>query len=127
MNKDLDINEMITLYWSNLPRVNIIHPKRTDVYTQIINCLDTFLPDDLQLLIPLVANAGNPITKPNLAYARQEHSKGLSAIRRAEADKNFQKRHAEALDKETQEMYKAAVPFPDRFKGFADKLRETSG
>jgi hypothetical protein len=72
--------------------------------------------DYMEILIPMVAKAGLPLTPNTLMITAREQSKLVKDIQRAKADKQAAKQHAEALEREFEAARRNAVPMPEQFK-----------
>jgi len=109
------MKQLVAMYFDNLENAPV-KPTGKMIAGQIQLALRDTTVDYLEILIPLVAKAGLPLTPNTLMITAREQSKAVADIQRATASREASKRQAEALDREFLEARANAVPMPELIK-----------
>jgi len=109
------LKRLVALYFDNLENAPV-KPTGKMIAGQIQLALRDTTVDYMEILIPMVAKAGLPLTPNTLMITAREQSKLVKDIQRAKADKQAAKQHAEALEREFEAARRNAVPMPEQFK-----------
>jgi hypothetical protein len=116
------MRQLVALYFDNLEGAPV-KPTGKMIAGQIQLALRDTTVEYLEILIPMVAKAGLPLTPNTLMITAREQSKTVADIQRAAAAKEAEKRHAEALDREFQAARASAVPPPAEIKDLMQRLK----
>ena len=117
------MKQLVALYFDNLENAPV-KPTGKMIAGQIQLALRDTTPDYLEILIPMVAKAGLPLTPNTLMITAREQSKIVKDIQRAARDKEAAKRHAEALERQMAEARRNAVPMPANFKDLFKSVQD---
>lgn len=115
------MQQLVALYFDNLEGAPV-KPSGKQIAGQIQLALRETDVEYLEILIPMVAKAGLPLTPNTLMITAREQSKTVEDIQRAAAAKKAEKARSEALDREAEEMAARAVPPPPEIYALRQKL-----
>jgi hypothetical protein len=117
------MKRLVALYFDNLENAPI-KPTGKMIAGQIQLALRDTTVDYLEILIPMVAKAGLPLTPNTLMITAREQSKTVADIQRAARSKEAAKQQAEALDRQMEEARRNAVPMPETFKNLFKSVEQ---
>jgi len=109
------MQELVALYFDNLENAPV-KPTGKMIAGQIQLALRDITVEYLEILIPMVAQSGLPLTPNTLMITAREQAKQVADITRANKDKQAAKERSEALDREARERQANAVPMPEAIK-----------
>jgi len=116
------MQQLVALYFDSLENAPV-KPTGKMVAGQIQLALRDTTVEYLEILIPLVAKDGLPLTPNTLMITAKAHAKQVGDIQRAARDKEAAKRRSEALDREFEAARNNAVPMPDEVKDLISQFR----
>ena len=116
------MQHLVAMYFENLENAPV-KPTGKMIAGQIQLALRDTTVEYLEILIPLVAKSGLPLTPNTLMITAREHAKQVADIQRANKDKEAAKRHSEALDRQFEEARANAVAMPANVKDLIESLR----
>jgi hypothetical protein len=119
------MKQLVALYFDNLQGAPV-KPTGKMIAGQIQLALRDTTVEYLEILIPMVAKAGLPLTPNTLMITAREQSKTVADIQRAATAKKAEKARSEALDREFEAQRAAAVPPPASIAALKEKLLANS-
>ena len=116
------MQQLVALYFDNLENAPV-KPTGKMIAGQIQLALRDTTVEYLEILIPMVAKSGLPLTPNTLMITAREQAKQVADIQRATRDKEAAKRRSEAIDREFEEARANAVAMPQNVKELIESFR----